>query len=99
MSTTTIAKPIADRIVVKREAADEVTPGGIVLPDNAKDKPTRGRVVAVGSGRLLDDGTRCPMEVAEGDNVVFGAYGGTEVEIDGEELIVLRESDVLFVVS
>ena len=98
MSTNVIARPIADRIVVKREDVSDVTPGGIVLPDAAQDKPTRGRVVAVGSGRLLDDGSRVAMEVNEGDTVVFSAYGGTEVEIGGEAFIVLRESDVLFVI-
>ena len=75
-----------------------MTPGGIVLPDASKDKPARGRVVAVGSGKLLDDGSRVAMEVADGDTVVFSTYGGTDVDIDGETFVVLRESDVLFVI-
>jgi chaperonin GroES len=76
-------------------AAEEVTAGGIVLPDNAKEKPQRGTVVAVGPGKLLDNGTRGTLSVAVGDEVIFGKYGGTEIEIDGEEVKILRESDIL----
>ena len=97
MATAVTAKPIGDRIIVKRAEANDVTPGGIVLPDAAKDRPSRGQVVAVGAGRLLDDGARSAMEVSEGDTVVFSTYGGTDVEIEGEDYVVLRESDVLFV--
>ncbi len=88
-------KPLDDRIVVEPLETEETTPGGIVLPDTAKEKPQRGRVVAVGPGKLLDSGERAPMAVAVGDEVIFGKYSGTEVEIDGVELKILRESDVL----
>ncbi len=88
-------KPLDDRVVVEPLESEEVTPGGIVLPDTAKEKPQRGRVIAVGPGKLLDNGERAPMSVAVGDEVIFGKYSGTEVEIDGKELKILRESDVL----
>lgn len=95
---STVAKPVGDRLIVKRDEANDVTPGGIVLPDAAKDRPSRGKVVAVGSGRLLDNGSRSTMEVNEGDTVVFSTYGGIDVEIKGEDYVVLRETDVLFIV-
>lgn len=95
--TTAIATPIGDRLIVSRDVAQDVTPGGVILPDAARDKPCRGVVVAVGQGRILDDGTRMKMEVREGNTVVFSSYGGTEVEIGGKPYIVLREADVLFV--
>ncbi|MFM7116573.1 MAG: co-chaperone GroES [Planctomycetota bacterium] len=88
-------RPLDDRVVVEPMAAEEVTAGGIVLPDNAKEKPQRGTVVAVGPGKLLDNGTRGSLSVAVGDEVIFGKYGGTEIEIDGEEVKILRESDIL----
>ncbi|MFM7564183.1 MAG: co-chaperone GroES [Planctomycetota bacterium] len=88
-------RPLDDRVVVEPMAAEEVTAGGIVLPDNAKEKPQRGTVVAVGPGKLLDNGTRGTLSVAVGDEVIFGKYGGTEIEIDGEEVKILRESDIL----
>ncbi|HID21019.1 MAG TPA: co-chaperone GroES [Planctomycetaceae bacterium] len=87
--------PLDDRVVVKPIEAEETTAGGIVLPDTAKDKPQRGEVLAVGPGRLLDSGERCPVSVAVGDEVLFSKYGGTEIEVDGEELKILRESDIL----
>ncbi|RMG37177.1 MAG: co-chaperone GroES [Planctomycetota bacterium] len=87
--------PLDDRVVVELVEAEETTPGGIVLPDTAKEKPQRGRVVAVGPGRLLDSGERCPVSVSVGDEVLFGKYSGTDVEVDGKELKVLRESDIL----
>ena len=90
-------RPIADRIIVRPEHPEDVTPGGIVLPDAAQEGPTRGKVVAVGSGRMLESGSRVPMEVSEGDDVVFGAYGGVEIGIDGEQFVVLREAEVLYV--
>lgn len=90
-------KPLADRVVVKPKASEEVTKGGIVLPDTAKDKPQEGEVVAVGPGRLLDNGTRVAPEVKEKDIVVFSKYSGTEIKIDGEEYLILRESDILAV--
>ncbi len=88
-------KPLDDRVVVKPIEAEETTSGGIVLPDTAKEKPQRGKVLAVGPGRLLDSGERCPIGVEEGDEVLFSKYGGTEIEVDGEELKILRESDIL----
>ena len=88
-------KPLDDRVVVEPLSAEETTAGGIVLPDSAKEKPQRGKVVAVGPGRLLDSGERCAVSVQVGDEVLFGKYGGTEIEIDGQEVKILRESDIL----
>lgn len=88
-------KPLADRVVVKVIEQEEVTRGGIVLPDTAKEKPQQAEVVAVGPGKLLDNGERAPMEVKVGDKIVFAKYGGTEVKVDGEEYLILRESDIL----
>lgn len=88
-------KPLDDRIVVRPLDAEETTAGGIVLPDAAKEKPQRGKVLAVGPGRLLDSGERCAVSVVVGDEVLFGKYGGTEIEVDGEDVKILRESDVL----
>ena len=92
-------KPLADRIVVKRLEAQEKTKSGLVLPDSAKEKPQEGKVVAVGTGRLLDDGAIKPLEIKSGDRVLYGKYSGTEVSIEGEELLILREEDVLAVVQ
>lgn len=97
MATATMLRPLGDRVVVKRIEEEAKTKGGIVLPDTAKEKPQRGKVIAVGSGRLLDNGTKVPLEVKEGDTVVFAKYGGTEIEIDGEEYIILSERDLLAV--
>lgn len=88
-------KPLDDRVVVKPLEAEEVTAGGIVLPDSAQEKPQRGEVVAVGPGTLTDAGERSPVAVVVGDEVLFGKYGGTEIEIDGVEVKILRESDIL----
>ena len=88
-------KPLDDRVVVKQVEAEEKTAGGIVLPDTAKEKPQRGKVLAVGPGRLLDNGERAPIGVKKGDDVLYAKYGGTEVEIDGKEVVILRESDIL----
>jgi chaperonin GroES len=88
-------KPLDDRVVVQPLTAEEKTAGGIVLPDAAKEKPQRGKVVAVGPGRLLDSGDRNPIALAVGDEVLFAKYGGTEIEIDGKEVKILRESDIL----
>ncbi len=87
--------PLDDRVVVKPLEAEETTAGGIVLPDAAKEKPQRGQVVAVGPGRLLDSGERSTLSVVVGDEVLFGKYGGTEIEVDGTEVKILRESDIL----
>ena len=88
-------QPLADRVIVKPIEKEEVTKGGIVLPDTAKEKPQEGQVLAVGPGRLSEDGKRLAMDVAVGDVVVYTKYGGTEIKIDGDELVILRESDIL----
>jgi chaperonin GroES len=92
-------KPLGDRVVVKPVEEEEQLPSGIVLPDTAKDKPQKGEVVAVGSGKLLENGERVPLEVKVGDVVVFAKYGGTEIELGGEEYIVLSERDLLAVLE
>lgn len=88
-------QPMADRLVVKPIEREEVTRGGIVLPDTAKERPQEGEVLAVGPGRLSEDGKRIAMEVKVGDVVIYAKYGGTEIKIEDEELIILRESDIL----
>ena len=87
--------PLDDRVVVNPSEAEETTAGGIVLPDAAKEKPQRGKVVAVGPGRLLDSGERSALSVSVGDEVLFGKYGGTDIEVEGDEVKILRESDIL----
>ena len=87
--------PLGDRVVVKALEKEEKTKGGIYLPDTAKEKPQEGKVLAVGPGKMTDDGKRLPMDVAVGDVVIFAKYGGTEIKEDDEELIILRESDIL----
>lgn len=87
-------QPLGDRVVVRVSEAEQVTASGLVIPDTATDKPQRGTIVAVGSGRY-EDGKRVPMLVAPGDEVIYSKYGGTEVTIDGEDLLILRESDIL----
>lgn len=88
-------QPLADRLVVKPIAREEVTKGGIVLPDTAKEKPQEGEILAVGPGKMTDDGKRIAMDVKVGDVIVYAKYGGTEIKVDGEDLVILRESDVL----
>jgi chaperonin GroES len=88
-------RPLDDRVVIKTLEAEEVTAGGIVLPDAAQEKPQRGKVVAVGEGKLTDSGARGELSVAVGDEVIFGKYGGSDVEVDGQELKILRETDIL----
>ena len=88
-------RPLDDRVVVQPLEAEEVTAGGIVLPDAAKEKPQRGKVLATGPGKLLDSGNRGELSVKIGDEVIFGKYGGSDVEVDGEDLKILRESDIL----
>ena len=92
-------RPLQDRIVVSRIADQEKTKGGIIIPDTAKEKPIEGKVLAVGNGRVLEDGNVRKLDVKVGDRVLFGKYGGTEVTIDGEDLLILREDDVLGVVE
>ena len=88
-------RPLDDRVVVEALEAEEKSPGGIVIPDTAKEKPQQGKVVAVGPGKLLDDGTRAKPSVKVGDTVLFAKYSGSEVTVDGKELMIMRESDIL----
>ena len=92
-------KPLGDRIVLKVMEAEEKTASGIVLPDTAKEKPQQGKIIAVGPGKHSDDGKLIPMSVKEGDTVLFAKYAGTEVKLEGEELLILRESDLLAIVE
>jgi chaperonin GroES len=88
-------RPLDDRVVVEPMEAEQVTAGGIVLPDSAKEKPQRGKVVAVGPGKLLDSGKRGELSVSVGDEVIYGKYGGTDIEVNGDDVKILRESDIL----
>lgn len=88
-------RPLDDRVVVEPMEAEQTTAGGIVLPDSAKEKPQRGKIVAVGAGRLLDSGQRGELSVAVGDEVIYGKYGGTDIELNGDDVKILRESDIL----
>jgi chaperonin GroES len=88
-------KPLGDRLIVKAIEEEETTASGILLPDTAKEKPQKGKVLAVGDGAIGEDGERRPLDVAEGDEVLYSKYGGTELKVDGEDVLVLRESDVL----
>ncbi len=92
-------KPLHDRVLVRRLEEETKTAGGIIIPDNAKEKPTRGQIVAVGAGVRDDSGKVAPLEVKEGDQVLFGKWGGQEVKIDGEELLIMKESDILGVIA
>lgn len=94
-----LIKPLGDRIVIELVESEEKTASGIVLPDSAKEKPQEGKVVAVGSGRVLESGERVALEVAVGDRIIFSKYGGTEVKYQGTEYLILRESDILAVVG
>jgi chaperonin GroES len=88
-------KPLGDRLIVQAIEEEQTTASGLVLPDTAKEKPQKGKIVAIGDGKLDENGKRIPLEVKEGDEVLYSKYGGTEIKIDGEDLLVLRESDVL----
>jgi chaperonin GroES len=92
-------KPLADRVVVKKLDAEEKTMGGIVLPDTAREKPQKGEVLAIGPGKIDDKGTRHPMEVKEGDKVLFAKYSGTEIKIEGVEYLIIPEHDILAIVG
>ncbi|MFO7277319.1 MAG: co-chaperone GroES [Pseudomonadota bacterium] len=92
-------RPLHDRVIVKRLEEERTSPGGIVIPDTAAEKPIQGKVVAVGKGKILDDGNVRPLEVKVGDKVLFGKYSGTEVKVDGEELLVMREEDVMAIIE
>jgi chaperonin GroES len=91
--------PLGDKVIVKRLEANDKTSGGIVLPDSAKEKTKQGRVLSVGDGQLLSDGTRAPHQVSESDRVLFSSYAGTEVVVDGEELLIMSEEDILAVID
>lgn len=91
--------PLGDRLVVQREVSEERTAGGILLPDSAKDKPTRGKIISVGDGRILDDGSRAPLQVKAGDKVLFTSYAGEQIEVDGDEYLLMSEGEVLAVLG
>jgi len=92
-------RPLHDRIIVKRIKEEETTKGGIIIPDTAKEKPSEGKVLAVGKGKLLENGKIQPLEVKKGNKVLFGKYAGTEVKIDGEEHLIMREDDIIAIVE
>ncbi len=92
-------KPLQDRILVQRVEEEEKTKGGIIIPDTAKEKPAEGKIVSVGNGKVGDDGKRIPLEVKEGDRVLFGKYSGTEVKVEGEDFLIMREDDILGIIE
>ena len=92
-------RPLHDRVVIKRMEEERTSPGGIVIPDTAAEKPIRGEVIAVGKGKILENGEVRPMDLKKGDRVLFGKYSGTEVKVDGEEFLVMREDDVMAVIE
>ena len=92
-------RPLHDRVLVRRVEAEEKTAGGIIIPDSAKEKPAEGEVVAVGTGARADDGKITPLDVKSGDRILFGKWSGTEVKVDGEELLIMKESDILGVIA
>lgn len=92
-------RPLHDRVIVKRIKEEEITKGGIIIPDTAKEKPSEGKIIAVGKGKLLENGTLKPLEVKKGDKVLFGKYAGTEVKIEGEEHLIMREDDIIAIVE
>jgi chaperonin GroES len=92
-------RPLHDRLIVKRLEEEEKTKGGIIIPDTAKEKPIEGKVIAVGKGKIKEDGTQIPMEVKKGDRILFAKYAGTEIKIDGEEHLIMKEDDVLAIIE
>jgi chaperonin GroES len=92
-------RPLHDRVIVKRLELERTSPGGIVIPDSATEKPMQGKVVAVGKGKILEDGSVRPLDLKVGDKILFGKYSGTEVKMDGDELVVMREEDVMAVIE
>ena len=92
-------RPLHDRVIVKRMEGEEKTKGGIIIPDTAKEKPVEGKVIAVGSGKVLENGKKVPLQVKTGDRILFGKYSGTEVKIDGEEHLIMREDDIIAIVE
>lgn len=97
--TTTKVRPLNDRVLVKRMSEEEKTAGGLFIPDSAKEKPAKGQVIAAGPGKLDDSGKRTPLAVKEGDKVLFGKYSGTEIKLDGEEHMILREDEILAILE
>lgn len=92
-------RPLHDRVIVKRIEEEETTKGGIIIPDTAKEKPIEGEVVAVGDGKTLEDGEKQPLQVKKGDRILFGKYAGTDIKIDGEEYLIMREDDIIGIVE
>ena len=92
-------KPLNDRVVVKRVEEEEKTAGGIIIPDTAKEKPVQGEVISVGSGKLMEDGSRRPLDVKGGNRVLFSKYAGTDIKVEGEELLIMREDDILAIIE
>ena len=92
-------RPLHDRVIVKRVEEEEKTKGGIIIPDTAKEKPVEGKVVAVGKGKVLENGKQQPLEVKKGDKILFGKYAGTEIKIEGEEHLIMREDDIIAIVE
>jgi len=92
-------KPLHDRVIVKRVEEEEKTKGGIIIPDTAKEKPVEGKVIAVGGGKIMEDGKKQPLEVKKGDRVLFGKYAGTDIKIEGEELLIMREDDIIAIIE
>ena len=92
-------RPLHDRVIVKRLEEERTSPGGIVIPDTAAEKPVQGKIIAVGNGKILEDGKVRPLDIKVGDKILFGKYSGTEVKVDGEELVVMREEDVMAVIE
>ena len=92
-------RPLHDRLIVKRLEEEEMTKGGIIIPDTAKEKPIEGKVIAVGDGKITEDGKKIPMEVKKGDRVLFAKYSGTEIKIDGEEHLMMKEDDILAIIG
>ena len=92
-------RPLHDRVIVKRMEEERMSAGGIVIPDSATEKPIRGEVLAVGNGKILDNGEKRPLDISAGDKILFGKYSGTEVKVDGEELLVMREEDIMAVIE
>jgi len=92
-------RPLHDRVIIKRTEEERTSPGGIVIPDSATEKPIKGKVIAVGKGKILENGSVRPLDIKAGDNVLFGKYSGTEVKVDGDELLVMKEEDIMAVIE
>lgn len=91
--------PLHDRVIVKAAQPEETTKGGIIIPDTAKEKPMQGEIVAVGNGKILDDGSTSPLQVKQGDKILYGKYAGTEISVDGEDFLIMRESDIFAIIK